>query len=122
MMKGMAMTHEANQSPIPNGSVAAALVAAGFGCATLGMATTWAESSPEAADALNWWPPAGPLTGKAGTATAVFFASWCVLHLLWRRRTVPIRPIAVASALLLGVGLVGTFPPFFQSNTRRGDE
>jgi hypothetical protein len=116
------MTHEANQSPVPNGAIAAALAAAGLGCATLGVVTTWAEASPDAADALNWWSPAGPLTGKAGSATGVFFASWFGLHLLWRRRSVPFRPVAIVSAILLGVGLVGTFPPFFQRSARRGGE
>jgi hypothetical protein len=102
-----------------NGTVAAALVAAGLGCATLGVTTTWAEASPEAAAALNWWSPGGPLTGKAGTATGVFFVSWLGLHLMWRRRGVPFRPVAIISALLLGIGLVGTFPPFFQSAAPR---
>jgi hypothetical protein len=98
----------------PNGPVAAALMASGFGCAALGVMTSLAEESPEVAEALNWWPPAGPLTGKAGVATGTFFTSWLALHLAWRRRDIAFAPVAAASALLLAVGWVGTFPPFFQ--------
>jgi hypothetical protein len=113
------MAHETSASPQPNGPIAAAIVAAGLGCATLGVLTMWAEDSPETAQALDWWPPAGPLTGKAGTATAAFFVAWLGLHLLWRRRSVAFRPLAMVSALLLGIGLLGTFPPFFQNVSRR---
>jgi hypothetical protein len=116
------MAHETSGSSQPNGPIAAALAAAGLGCATLGVVTTWSEASPETAQALNWWPPAGPLTGKAGTATAAFFLSWLVLHVLWRRRSVAIRPLAIVSALLLGIGLLGTFPPFFRNVSRRRGE
>lgn len=105
---------EAIESPAPNGPMAAALVAAGLGCATLGALTTWAEASPEMAEALNWWTPGGPLTGKAGAATGVFLTSWLGLHMTWRRREIPYGPMVVASSLLLAIGLVGTFPPFFQ--------
>ena len=97
-----------------NGPVAAALIAGGLGCATLGVLTTWAEASPELAEALNWWPPAGPLTGKAGAASGVFFASWLALHVAWRRRDIPYGPMVASASLLLAVGVVGTFPPFFQ--------
>ncbi len=113
------MARETSMTPRPNGPIAAALVAAGLGCATLGVMTTWAENSVEMAQALNWWSPAGPLTGKAGTATATFYLSWFALHRLWRRRSVPIRPLAIVSGLLLGIGLLGTFPPFFQNVSRR---
>jgi hypothetical protein len=94
--------------------MAAALVAGGLGCAALGVMTTMAEASPEVKEALNWWPPGGPLTGKAGVATGVFLTSWLVLHGAWRRRNVSYGPMAVASSGLVAVGLVGTFPPFFQ--------
>jgi hypothetical protein len=98
----------------PNGPMAAALVGAGLGCATLGALTIWAEASPEVAEALNWWPPAGPLSGKAGAASGVFLSSWLVLHLAWRKRNVPYGPMVAASATLLTAGLLGTFPPVFQ--------
>jgi hypothetical protein len=103
----------------PNGPMAAALVGAGLGSATLGLLTTWAEASPEVADTLNWWPPAGPLSGKAGAAVGVFLSSWLVLHLAWRKRTVPFAPMVASSALLLAAGLLGTFPPFFQRVAER---
>jgi len=116
------MTRETSPFPPPNGPIAAALAAAGLGCATLGVVTTWAEASPEVAESLNWFPPVGPLSGKAGTATATFFLSWLGLHLRWRRRSVPIVPLAIVSGLLLGIGLLGTFPPFFQNVSRRRGE
>ena len=110
---------EAAAIPAANGPMAAALVAGGLGCATLGVLTTWAEASPNMAETLNWWTPVGPLTGKAGAATGVFLTSWLGLHLAWRDRDVAHGPMVAASSLLLAIGLVGTFPPFFQRRAKR---
>lgn len=118
----MPETPDAVSAQHPNGSMAAALLAAGLGCATLGVLTTWAEASPELKEALNLWPPGGPLTGKAGAATGVFLSSWLGLHAAWRNREIPYDDLVAASSLLLAVGLIGTFPPFFQRAAKRVDD
>jgi hypothetical protein len=98
----------------PNGPVAAALIGGGLGAATLGLLTTLSESLKPVGDALNWWKPAGALTGKAGLAVAVFFISWLILHFVFREKNVNFARVAVLALVLLGLGLLGTFPPFFE--------
>jgi len=98
----------------PNGPVAAALVAGGLGSATLGLMTVLAAASPPIKDALNWWNPAGALTGKTGVGVIVFFVSWVILHFVFAGKEVNFARMMKIALILLGLGLVGTFPPFFE--------
>lgn len=97
----------------PNGPVAAALIAGGVGSAVLGLATTLAEASSVIKDLLNWYNPVGPLIGKTGVAVIAFAVSWIVLHGLYRGKEVNLQRAATLAFVLLAVGLIGTFPPFF---------
>ena len=108
------MTELTLQEDRPNGPVAAALLAGGLGAAALGLLTTISENCKPMGDALNWWKPAGALTGKAGLAVAVFFISWVVLHFVFRGKNITFGRVAVLAVILLGIGLLGTFPPFFE--------
>jgi hypothetical protein len=45
----------------------------------------------------------------------VFAVAWAGLHTLWRRSNPPLRSITIWSAVLIVLGLVGTFPTFFQA-------
>jgi hypothetical protein len=97
-----------------NGPALAAIVAASLGVAVLGLCVLLAEVSTATNNALNWWPPAGPLTGKTGVAVIAWLVTWAALHLSWRRREVSFRLWwAVALGLIL-IGLLLTFPPIFQ--------
>jgi hypothetical protein len=42
-------------------------------------------------------------------------ASWALLHGLWRRKSPPLRPILIAAVALIALGVLGTFPTFFQA-------
>jgi hypothetical protein len=105
-------TESINQN-LPNGPVAAAMLAGGLGSAIIGLLTVLAEASEPIRNALNWWSPAGPLTGKALSGVIVFFVSWVVLHLIFRGKNVNFVRAATIALILLGLGLLGTFPPFF---------
>ena len=107
------MTPQTMYEELPNGPVVAALIAGGLGSVTLGLMTVLAEASPSINDVLNWWNPAGPLTGKTLTGVTAFVASWIVLHVIFRGRNVTFAPAATIALILLGLGLLGTFPPFF---------
>ena len=97
-----------------NGPALAAIVAASLGVVVLGLCTLLAEVSTATNDALNWWPPGGPLIGKTGTAVIAWLVTWAALHLAWRRREVSFRLCwAVALGLIL-TGFLLTFPPIFQ--------
>lgn len=108
------MVERAIEQDKPNGPVAAALLAGGLGAATLGMVTTIAEISEGIAQSLAWIPTVGPLTGKVLVGVAVFFIAWLMLYFLFRDKEVNFSTIVIISMVLLVVGLLGTFPPFFE--------
>ena len=98
----------------PTGPVAAMLLSVALGSLALAVLVIWAETSESFADSLTYNDRVGPLSGKVIWAVGVFAASWLVLGLLLRRRNVPLIPVAVVSALLIALALVGTFSPFFE--------
>jgi len=103
----------------PSGPGAAAFLAAGIGSAALGALVVATEAMPRFKSALNWWPPAGPLTGKVVLAIVAWAVSWGALQLAWKRREVNFRAVAVAASVLLALGFVLTFPPVYELFTRR---
>lgn len=107
------MTTKPTNQDRPNGPVAAALVGGAIGSATIGLMTVLAEASAGMKDALNWWNPAGPLTGKTGAGVIAFLVSWLILHSVFRRKDVNFARVTTIALILLGLGLLGTFPPFF---------
>jgi hypothetical protein len=99
---------------VPTGPASAAFVAAGVGCLALGVFTTLAEISVGAKNLLNWWNPAGPLTGKTGMAIVAWLAAWVVLHVMWKGQTDGFGGRLKMSLILIAMGLIGTFPTFFE--------
>ncbi len=106
----MTNSHETESS----GVAAAAFVAAGIGCAALGLLTTLAEVSEGVKNLLNWWGPAGPLTGKTGLALILWLVAWLVLHRLWKTKDVNFRKAFLVTLVLIALGVLGTFPTFFE--------
>jgi len=98
----------------PDGPVAAVLLAAGIGSVVLAVLVIWAEAKESFADSLAYDLEVGPLSGKTLWATAAFLGSWAILALALRRREVDLGKVAVISGVLIALGLVGTFAPFFQ--------
>lgn len=97
-----------------SGPAAAAIVAAGSGCAALGLVTVLAKASGAVKTALNLYG-LGVLSGKVLVAVALWLAIWAILASLWSRRSVDLtRALAVAGFLML-IGLLGTFPPIFDT-------
>lgn len=98
---------------LPNGRAAAALLAAGIGSGFLGVIVLLSELSAPFGTALNWINPVGPLSGKVITTIVVFFASWIGLHFAWKNKDVNFSRIVMIAFVLLAVGIIGTFPPFW---------
>jgi hypothetical protein len=98
----------------PFGPVAAVFIAAGIGALVLGILTTLSEASEGFASALEWSDAVGPLMGKTILAAAAFFVSWGVLHALLKDKDPAPRSIFTVAAVLVVIGLVLTFPIFFQ--------
>jgi hypothetical protein len=99
----------------PSGPAAALILAAGIATFCMGLVTTLGEASTGIADALQWNDRVGPLSGKTLITVIVFALAWAALTALWRRANPPLRSITTASAVLIVLGLVGTFPTFFQA-------
>ena len=98
----------------PEGPIAAAIIAGGIGAAALGLVTTLAEASESIADWLRWTEAVGPLSGKVIVAVLVWLAAWAILHVVLRSRPYETRRALVVSLVLIALGVLGTFPTFFQ--------
>ena len=69
-----------NTATKPNGTAAAALLAAAFGVFVIGLMTSLAGASPGWANLLNWFGPVGPLSGKMGVGVIIWLIAWGFLH------------------------------------------
>jgi hypothetical protein len=96
---------------IPNGPGAAAILAAGIGCAAIGVLAFASELSPGLRGLLNWYNPVGPLSGKTTVTIIVWLVAWFVLSRLWGTKTVNMSAVNLAALILLGLGFLLTFPP-----------
>jgi hypothetical protein len=65
-------------------------------------------------DSLAYNDRVGPLSGKTIWAAAAFFVCWGGLTLALRGRRVDLMKATVVSLVLLGLGYLGTFSPFFR--------
>jgi hypothetical protein len=99
----------------PEGPISAAIIAAGIGATALGVVTTLAEANESFKDWLAWSDDVGPLSGKTILAVAAWLVSWAVLHLLLRNKAYETRRALAIGLILIALGLVGTFPTFFEA-------
>jgi hypothetical protein len=97
----------------PAGPAAAVVLAAGLASFTLGLLSVLARASAPVSDALTLSDRVGDLSGLTTTAGIVFAASWAVLAVAWRRADPQLPRVAATAAVLIALGLLGTFPPFF---------
>jgi hypothetical protein len=100
---------------LPDGPMAAALLAGGIGAFALGLLTTLAEASSAFRDRLVLNAGVGPLSGKTVWATVIFLVAWAVLYGQLRERDGLLRTATIAFVILTALGLLGTFPLFFQA-------
>ena len=98
-----------------NGAAAASVLAAGIGSLALGFFTVVAEASEWAREVLNLYDPVGPLSGKTTFAVVVWLVAWVVLHLAWRSKQVNFGRVFAFTLVLIALGFIGTFPPFFEA-------
>ena len=101
----------------PEGPIAAAIIAGGIGAAALGLFTTLAEASTDIKDWLDWKSRVGPLSGKTLMAVIVWLVAWAILHVFYRNKPSETRRAFIIAVVLVGLGVLGTFPTFFQAFT-----
>lgn len=97
----------------PEGPIAAAVIAGGIGALAMGVITTLAEARESFAKWLTWNDRVGPLSGKTLLTVAVWLVSWLALHIVYRNRPYETRRALVVAIVLIALGVVGTFPKFF---------
>ena len=103
----------AETKTIPSGPAVAAMISAGLGALTIGILTTGAEMSEALKTSLNIYNPSGPLAGKTTGGIAVWLISWLILNALWKNKDLNLRSAFTWTLVLLALGLLLTFPPFF---------
>ena len=97
-----------------NGPAAAAILASGIGSLCLGLFTCLAQALAPIKAALSFYGPTGSLSGETTLAVVAWLAAWAILHLLWKMEQVDFGKVFFATLILIALGLLGTFPPFFQ--------
>ena len=100
---------------LTNGPAAAAILASGIGSMALGLSTVLAQAIAQIKEALVFYSPSGSLSGETTIAVVVWAVSWALLHVLWRSDHVDFGKVFIATLVLIALGLLGTFPPFFQA-------
>lgn len=98
----------------PDGTTAAALIAAGFGIFALGLVTSAAAAAEGFKDWLNWDEAVGPLSGKSSLGFIAWLAVWPVLHFALYKRDGLLPVAIVISGILVLLGMLGIFPPIFE--------
>lgn len=104
---------------VANGPAAATFIAGGIGSAALGLIVPLSEAIPAFKTFLTWDKGVGPLSGKTIIPTFLFFAVWIVLGLMYRGKNTNMRTAMTVGFVGLVIGLLGTFPPFYDLFTAK---
>jgi hypothetical protein len=94
-----------------NGSALAAFLAAGIGAFAMGVVVLLNEMGIFAAPALHGG--AGGVSGRTTLAVAIWLIAWVVLHARWKAKSIAVGRVAAATLLLIALGILATFPPFW---------
>ena len=113
--KDIAKSGETAKAEITTAPAAAAMISGAIGVFTIGLMTTGAVISEGLKAALNWWNPAGPLSGKTGVGILVWLVSWFLLNTLWKGKEYDLTKAFNITLILIILGLVLTFPPVFEA-------
>jgi hypothetical protein len=97
---------------MPSGPGAAAILAAGIGSATLGILALAGDASPTIKGILNFYSPAGALSGVTTVTMVVWLVAWLALFQRWRKKEVALKRVNLAAFAMLAIGFLLTFPPF----------
>lgn len=93
------------------GSGAAALLAAGIGSLMVAVFAIAADKSAAIKSLMIFYRPTGPLSGVTTCAIAAWLIAWVILEWRWRGRTISVKAVSTAALILLGLGLLLTYPP-----------
>ena len=93
------------------------LLAPTLGALTLAAAfLLWSRGHGAAASREAAVPPSMRwVAGARQALVCLLVVAWGALHLAWRRSDPPLRTVLIVTGVLLVLGLIGTFPTFFQA-------
>jgi hypothetical protein len=98
-----------------SGPAAAAVLAAGIACFADGLLSILSAASGSVTEALTLSERVGYVSGLSTATTATFLAAWGGLAIVWRHADPPLARVALVSGVLVGLGLLATFPPVFNA-------
>jgi hypothetical protein len=98
---------------------AAAFLAAGIGCLGYGLVIVLVEAIPNFKKFLTFSNDVGPLSGKVTFGIGIWLLAWVVTYLAMRNRKVNFNLVFIISMALLAVGLLFSFPPFYEIFTAK---
>lgn len=105
----------------PNGPALAAFLASGIGSASLGLFTVLAQAHSgfkalmDLDKNFGLKVGVGPLSGKTIYAVVIWLVAWAILAYVMRGKSYSVRTYAIWTFALVGIGLLGTFPVFFEN-------
>ena len=99
---------------ISNGAAAAAILAVGIASFAYGLTVCLSHAIKPVEHFFTFSAPVGPLSGKTTAEIVVWLVSWIILGTAWEGRHVSFGKVFSASLLLIALGLLGTFPPFYE--------
>jgi hypothetical protein len=114
-IRARAKADEAVETAVTTGPAAAAMISGSIGTFVIGLLTTGSVIFEGLRQALNWWNPAGPLTGKTGVGVIAWLISWVLLNTVWKDREYDLRKALIITLIFITLGLILTFPPVFEA-------
>lgn len=94
------------------GAAMASFLAAGIGTFALGLIVILNEAGLFSVQAI--YGPAGGVSGRTTLAAAIWLVAWAALHRRWSKRHPDTKPVVAATFVLIGLGVLLTFPPIWQ--------
>ena len=96
---------------VANGGAMAAFLGAGIGAFAMGLLVVLNEAAIFVAPTL--YGPAGGVSGRTTFAVLAWLIGWGLLHSLWKTREMASGRVYALTLLLVGLGVLGTFPPLW---------
>lgn len=93
----------------PNGSAMASFLGAGIGAFAMSVVVLLGEAGIFSAPTL--YAPAGGVSGRTTLAIIVWLIAWGLLHHRWKGREIASQRVYLVTLILIGLGILGTFPP-----------
>ena len=99
----------AARQDVANGAALASFLGAGIGAFAMGFFASINEAGVFVAPTL--YGPAGGVSGRTTFAIAAWLIAWGLLHNRWKHRQIASGPVSAITLTLIGLGILGTFPP-----------